>query len=686
MARIGYGFGTQHRIPPKPTSVPTLLAPSETWQGTAGSGFTTIPSDPARTTAKPAVRLLTPPFQWYNNELLVGVCAAANNGGSLLDNMGIETVIAHYEGGRTFITAPTFQTIADANGQPVTYFGWWIRLRHDGRDGHARLYFEAVPKDPNMQRRVIGPYQFSPQTTIHDYVVDIAATPAETPGSRYKTFAAALTYLKSVNAKNPLIKFIEAGSYEVNGPTNGWSSASWSNGYVHASATEPVVLARPTPAANADPSAFRPGCGLHLSGDKITLDFKNANEIWTADFTGRDHWLDGVKLTNSNGRHDLYRKSTRNNIGWLCRQSAPGAGAWVTECNFTNLWNCLINTFLARGNILTSCWSNAFNHSLCVLGNRIDDWDSTVYGTPVNALAVTYSGSGATATLERSSNTFVAKVAGITVGSLAMGISLAEYINNSNYTVQNVADWLNTLPDWSATVQDNTRAGVFLTRQGYIPGPFPATSVKGVTLQLSTLFDIHADWWQKQNGGNLENIMISDNITTNFVGQSVFWGNVDDMIVINNSWHNKEGYYGIDGSGLSGSRAQFANTQRHMVFAHNSIASQRVWLRRDANGLFDPDTYCLWANNTVPSFEWFGGTADGDMVPTRNHMHDGFAVPLNGVVGTTQGGTSTSVFVDVAAGNFRPAGPLLTNLKQPVVLHDANRQKRSALAPAGACN
>jgi len=684
MGRLGFGFGSRPRTVRANVATASLIAPSELWQGTAGSGFTNVPVDPVRTTAKPATRLLVPPFQWYNDELLVGVFAAANNGGSLIDNMGIETVIAHYEGTRHFISAASFQTMADANGNLTTYFGWWVRLKHDGRNGHSRLYFETVPKDPTMQRRVIGPYQFSPQDTIHDYVLDVAATPTEAAGVRYKTIAAALSYLKAVNAKNPMIKFVEAGTYDVNGPTNGWSSATWSNGYVHLTATEPVVLGKAAPAANSDPSAFRPSCGLHLSGDKITLDFKYANEIWTTDFTGRDHWLDGIKLTNSNGRHDLYRKTTRNNTGWLCRQSAPGAGAWVTECNFTNLWNCLINTSLARGNTLTSCWSDAFNHSLCVLGNRIDDWDSTAYGIPITALSVTYSGTGATATLERSSNTFVAKVAGVAVGSLTLGIALADYTANTNYTVQNIANWLNSLPNWSATVLDDTRAGVFLTRPGYIAGTFPAISVKGANVELRTHFDIHADWWQKQNGGNVENVVIADNITTNFVGQSIFWGNVDDMIVINNSWHNKDGYYGIDGSGLAGSRAQFANTERHMVFAHNNLATQRVWLRRDVNGQFNPDAYCLWANNTVPSFEWFGGATDADMVPISNHMFDGFAVPTNGVIATTQGGSSSTVFIDAVAGNFGPSGQLLTNLKQPVLLYDAKKQVRGTLAPAGA--
>lgn len=67
---------------------------------------------------------MVPPNQAFTDELLVGVYAAANNNGSLLDNMGIEKVVLHYEGATSEILSPSFATFADANGQPVTYFGW----------------------------------------------------------------------------------------------------------------------------------------------------------------------------------------------------------------------------------------------------------------------------------------------------------------------------------------------------------------------------------------------------------------------------------------------------------------------------------------------------------------------------------------------------------------------------------
>ena len=61
------------------------LEPSAGWNGTAATGFGgaygAVPTDPTRTTAKPALRLLVPPGQRFTDTLVVGVAAAANNAG-----------------------------------------------------------------------------------------------------------------------------------------------------------------------------------------------------------------------------------------------------------------------------------------------------------------------------------------------------------------------------------------------------------------------------------------------------------------------------------------------------------------------------------------------------------------------------------------------------------------------------
>ena len=110
--------GTEvHFAPPFPVAGP-LLAPSPAWNGEAASGFAETPSDPPRTTAKPAARLLVPPGQYYKKKLNVGIAAAANDGGTLIG--GIDRVRFRYEGETVDVLEPSAFTCPDSNGKPVT--------------------------------------------------------------------------------------------------------------------------------------------------------------------------------------------------------------------------------------------------------------------------------------------------------------------------------------------------------------------------------------------------------------------------------------------------------------------------------------------------------------------------------------------------------------------------------------
>lgn len=689
MSRMGFGFGRYRSPPHHPAGLnlaiaPPLVAPSATWTGVAGSGFETVPTDPERTTAKPAIRPIVAPFQWYTDELLIGVYAAANNGGSLLDNMGIETVVVHCEGTRAYITAPSVETFADANGNPVSYFGWWARLRNDGRSGNAQVYFEAIAKDATMQRRVIGPFQFSPKAAQYSHQISVAATPAEVAGSRYKTLAAAYNYLKSVSATNPLITITEAGDYDFGAPTNGWANGSHINGYVHLTATAPAVLTRAAPAANADPGAHRPFMPMHLFGDKLTLDFKNAGELWHSDSTARNHWLDGINLTNSNGRYDLYRKTSRNTLGWLLRPNTSNFGVALTECKVSNLWNAAMNTGLVRGSTFTNCWSDLADHSLCFIDNRIDDFDSTSYSTHIPSVTIAYTGAGTTATIERGSgNIFTAKVDGVAISTFTALSTLAGWVAGTNYTIANLAAWINSLAGWSATLLDDTRAAWTLVpaSSAYIPGAWPAQNAKTTPLTLSATFDIHADWWQKQDGAVLQNVICANNVTSNFVGAVFLIGDLEDAVFVNNAWHCKDVWNFGD---RTAARSQQGDYLRHFVFAHNTAVNQRFWLRNDIAAIpFDADGYCLWANNAVESFEWLGAI-DPDIVVTDNHIYDGYTVPTSGASQTTQGGNIASLFTDPAHGDFTPKGALLTHQKPPRVARDLRRGLRASTCAVGA--
>lgn len=218
MARFGPGFpaGRRRRISDESVQLELTsytLEPSPAWNGEAGSGFVSPPSDPERLTAKPAVRLLVPDHQYFLNALEVGVAAYANNNGSLLDNCGLQHVVFHFEGNSITAERPNFRSFTRADGSTYSVLGWWVTLERPAQQqGEAHLYVEAVPQDPTMQARVIGPHSFSPheefaQTgTLHDYEIEVDPDEDEIAGQRYQTLVDAYKYLGLQQSQNPRIR------------------------------------------------------------------------------------------------------------------------------------------------------------------------------------------------------------------------------------------------------------------------------------------------------------------------------------------------------------------------------------------------------------------------------------------------------------------------------------------------
>lgn len=264
------------------TSTPSTLrkgiAPSPAWTGVAGSGFSgSPPSDPTRLTAKPILRPLQAPNQWFTDQLAIAVWAGANDNGTLNGNLGLQKVILHYEGNSVDILEPTVREIVDANGVYRSYFGWWADiLKPDNSSGHSHVYWEAIPKDSTMQRRVIGPFQFSPQSSAHDATLTVAKSAPVLTGSNYQSLSAALDWCRANARQNPLITIIEKGNYELN-PI---SSTYQGEGYATISADAPVTILRSGLSA-ATKNYFRPlYVGLKFRGSNITIDFENIAEFF----------------------------------------------------------------------------------------------------------------------------------------------------------------------------------------------------------------------------------------------------------------------------------------------------------------------------------------------------------------------------------------------------------------------
>jgi hypothetical protein len=627
------------------------------------------------------MRLLVPPNQVYSDRLLVGVYAGANNGGTLIDNMGLESIVVHFEGTTIDIDKPSLQSFADANGNIVSYFGWWIELRRDDRNGAANLYFEAIAKDAEFQRRVMGPYTFFPRSAAHDQIIKVAPSQTEIQGQRYRSITAALAYLRSIGANHPSIHIVEPGLYDIQktGP-----DVYVGAGYCTISADVPVTIGK-SGYKNDREAIMRINYeGLHFRGENITFDLKYLLSMRNEGM--RDPWFDGVRFVNSAGRYHLWRKGKR-----AIPQFGDGS-PWYTECDFRNVSYAACRSSLLRGSRFREGFNDVATDGACVIGNRVDDWDSTLeWHKDVDAMSVRYVGPEATATLVLDGRNDVSSGRTFTASwgsnSATFQVSASEecYKAGTNYNVSDVVAWLNGLGvGFVARLIDDTRRASALSLPGLKGIGFGPVSLKNTTLTLVTEFDVHADFWQQNSlagGGIAENVIIAENTVVGMVGQDIFIKGADgarDFLVLNNAFWNKmeQSIYATN----VGTASQVQQAHSHVVIAHNTWASQQFNLR--TRETYNPDRFCLFANNVLRRINWLG-PPDGDLTIADNHIFEGFEGPARGR-GTTIGGNHETLFADAAHGDFTPTPLLQGEARTPRVARNRKRNKRTERCPPGA--
>lgn len=667
------------------------VSPGPDWNGTAGSGFVSVPTDPARTTAKPACRLLVPPNQRFTDTLVVGVMAFANNGGSLID--GIERVRFYFEGNTVDVMAPSVYSFNDANGSARSYWGYWVSLKKPASTaGEANLYVEAIPGDAAMQNRVIGPYQFSMETELHDYSVTVNSG----GGADYTTLDAALEYLASEGADNPLVTITGGGPYQIAGLVGVAYTAA--KNWCMVTASVPVTFSRASFIGDVA-SDFRPKYHrVRFRGENITFDLRHVRHLRAE--AGDTMWLDGCRIINSDTR-GAWRGAQR-----LLSASVSGS-PYFTETIFDGVANPCNLAELARGVQGTRLLGDFAGDGRCVVYCDVDDLSGADgWLEDIPALEVTYTGAEATATLAKAGGANALQTFTATYGAntatfqvrnteafydFALDPGYDATTDGQGYFVQDVADWLNSLPGWSATVLDNTRAAYSLSLPTLRGLAFGARNVKDVTLEMVRCFDIHGDFFQHRFNGVEENVIVAFNKATNMAGQMMFVSSTSparDFYFVNNAFSNVPSTAGPYLNWKQVSSQCNRGPHKHVVFAHNSLPTQRLLLRADgADGaLYTNDTYCLISNNAFHNLRYIGTPIAQHLnVVIKDNVIDAEFVtgPAN-ATGTVVAGDYTTKFVDSVAGDFTPAGVLTGNLFAPVVRVDLNNQRRGGTAPAGA--
>lgn len=702
---IGFTGGIVRPGVPGAAVPPTItnLQPSLLWTGAAGSGFVTTPVDPVRITAKPALRLITPPFQWFTQTLDVGVIAAANDAGSLFDTLGIAKITFYYEGSEANVEAPSWHTIQTLRG-PRSYYGWWARLKKPvGTAGHAHLYVEATARDGTMQKRVMGPYTFSPQDTLYDAELTITPSLAEVVGERYQSLPAAIAWVKANSKVNPLLTITEAGTYNF-GTTAG---ELYDNpGYVNVTASVPVTIGR-----NAGDYVVgganllnNDRAKLRLFGQNITLDFRYAltflhSAAVPAVASTFRPWLDGITMTNTDPAGN---ESSTNGEG-ISRAGLGrifAAGPWMTEVNVSDLMVPMIDCPLIRGCLAEDLAADVANFSSCIIQSRFLRNDNSFWNDDRPAFSVAYAGAEATATIARSGQVLGNNggVWTVTLGATSYTFNTGRISNgfvgaDGKYFTDLVA-WLNTLPDVTATLLiepfDRVASGGSLP--GFVGQGFGATSFKDAGLTVTSHNDIHADFYQHQGGTDLQNAIIAFNEVIEYQAQIMFLSPPNpaprgefDVVIFGNVFHASDDAASASSDAAGGSqwgRPNLPLTCSHVVWAHNTFPNQKLIIRSEGGGLAT-DAYCLMVNNTFPELQILGTAPVPNLTINGLHLHAEALAPPS-AVHVTIAGNETSLFNDAKNFDFSPAGALLVNLRTAAMPVDQKRAVFPNTAPTGA--
>lgn len=683
-----------------PNNQTPQLAPSANWTGIAGSGFTSAPTDPVRTTAKPALRLITPPFQWFTDTIDVGVMAAANDSDSLHNTLGVESVTFHYEGNSATVGAPSWYTIPTQRG-PRTYYGWWVKLKKPADTaGHGHLYVEATARDATMQKRVMGPYIFSPQTSLYDAELTITPSQAQITGSRYQSLTAAIAWVKTNGRVNPLLTITEPGTYNFGTSTG---ELYTNPGYVNVTATVPVTLGRT--AAQYNPSGasnlLNDRCKLRLIGPNLTLDFRYClafehSAAVPSSVSQLSPWLDGVTVTTSEplGSDADFAAS---GIPRSVLTSGMMIGApWFTEVAIDGLHNSMIGAKVIRGCSATGLGADIANSAALILQSRFEGSDNTFWNDDRPAFSVQYTGAEAAATIARSGN-----VLGGNGGIWTVNLGATSYTFDTGrpaffstaqgrYFADLVA-WLNTLPDVTASllIEPFDRVASSGSLPGFAGQGFGATSIKSAPLTIVTNCDIHGDFYQHQGGGNLENSIIAFNEVLDYNVQILFLSPPSpaprseiDVLIFGNIFHAPGGDPVALVGGSQWGRPNLPLPASHVVIAHNSWVNQQFLIRNEGGGLA-ADAYSLMKNNVIDNLSVIGGAVANLTIDGLHLSADGAGVPT-GATNVSLGGDAASLFADETTFDFSPAGELLANKRKAALRFDNTRTAFATIAPIGA--
>ena len=616
-------------------------------------------TQPARTSAQPCLRLLTPPSQFFAETLSIGAAAYAFSSDGHAE--GIAAIRFHFEGSTLEVTSPSFRQLERADGSSYDCLGYWADLARSGQDGDAQLFIEAIAQDAAMQSRLSGPYLFGLRAQLHDYELSVGSA------GDFLTITAALDYLRANDAQNPLITLLDAGDYIIadDGP------AHIGQGYCRIRPADRQAQARITLGQGAA-NRWRPKYD-RLWFENVMFDLDTIESIYNEG--NGDHVFSRCRFERTGGRALWFKNLPASS--YMIRNHP-----WLLENTMIGAYEPGDGASLLRGNIARAGWGDFAGNAACSVYNKVDDWAwKDIASDTRDRLRIAYSGPGTNITLAREKlgkgtsayTAFTLKVDGAAVLTHTTWDRWTRKDDPAHgYEVADFAAAINALPGFAAQILEdgNAIAAHALNLQGSTTNSdFPDTSI-GSDYALVCDLDLHTDAFQNSTGTN-SNVIIAFNTITNFEGQLGIFGSstTRDLAIIGNIFDRGE-------DALANNQTQFdSGTFEHALIVNNSWRGQGVNLASDS----DFDGFSLISANVVPVIvgSAFGVSGSGNLVASGAQSHPN-------LTGTIQAGDESSWYLDADGLDFTPTGALLDNQVARGVASDLTGAQRQAIDAPGA--
>jgi len=621
--------------------VPDLI-PSAQWgaTGVVGSGWTVANPQPTASPdrlltdpPKARIRPLFVPRQTIDGDMIIGFDASAEG--------GLQRVRVHMEGNYVDVTTETRVDYVDVNGVADWFFGHCVRLKHAewlalNASGEASIYAEAVPVNPAIQTRIIGPLNMRARSTakLYDVVLDWTPSLPDSPAvlgadgvwrGRYNTFEKALEFCHgSATRHHCKITAKETLNYNMDvvvSPSRPAGVQSWIvlthdpgvEAQVHGNGLDFILL-------NTTMICFR-GSGIVYQPDLGNINVGAAVYIWG----------DGMTIENASPE------------GMYNNTLAPSPTYFLGSAAVFVYWTDVMTTAglhygqLARGCYIVDNAGDSYDHNKCVHNCDAVRNNHNPPRTNAGNESLSVSHPAGTATLECSGDprittrTITIKNAGSTIASFA----LSGTVGALGHTFTDVANWINTtaaiqalgitatvLPmglKKRATFISSGEAGTSNNQDLSPTVTLPATRLKATGTVFSAIIDGHGDGVQ-YTVATYENICIRFlRITDTIAAQSFFIESqvFKDFAIRDCLFWSQGGGAGID--------SDWGGDHSHTTVEDCTFANILVeWVIGTSAGgfpntIFSCDTFCAWRRNYIHQAVWL---TPGSYVPDPNVVID----------------------------------------------------------------